>query len=69
MHYFAAFLLFSVNLSRHYIKKSVQKFHFSNGTSKESIANFNRKSISRNSTYFQSYHLQAIPTGVKVERL
>jgi len=26
---------------------------------------FNRKSISRNTTHRQSYHLQAMPTGVK----
>jgi len=45
---------------------AVCKQHHSTGErSKELITNFNRKSISRNTTHRQSYNLQAMLTGVK----
>jgi len=45
----------------------LKQLHSTGETSKESITNFNRKPISRNTTRHQSLHQQAMLTGETLE--
>jgi len=47
--------------------ETLKQLHSTGETSKESITNFNRKPISRNTTRHQSLHQQAMLTGETLE--